>query len=231
MTFGSNGLSKDGASWAFFGNYIGGIVGTLLSLATVILIFKTYTNQVNNSALQQFESTYFKLVEAHRLSVQRCQLRNSSLEKEYYENTKAPYDSLINRDFFDLIYAILDREYNKVIGKPNGQEYPVFSKINVFFKYHYWMIGHYVRTFIAILEFVDNKKVNDSKFYIAIFRDLATIDELRMMFYVTIWKQNEEGKKWKALFDKYEIFNFIGNNTDDKQLINREADLAAYNSI
>jgi hypothetical protein len=66
IAFHNNGISKKPTDWGTFGDYIGGIVGTILSFFSVVLIYLTYTSQVENSRLQQFETTFFNLLQNQR---------------------------------------------------------------------------------------------------------------------------------------------------------------------
>ncbi len=144
-----------------------------------------------------------------------------------YPDAKKKLDNLTEKDFFDVLYFILDGYYKQEIGKEKCHD-----RVESFFINQYWRIGHCIRNFISIIKFVHDKKdVAQKEFYIAILRDMATIDELRLLFYATIWKGNNEGKGWKRIFDQYQIFNFIGNDSTDKQLIERDFDLQAYDNI
>ena len=63
--------------WGYFGDFFGGLVGTLVSLVAVVLVYLTYrlqkvelreTSKALNSQneqlkIQQFENTFFKLLE------------------------------------------------------------------------------------------------------------------------------------------------------------------------
>lgn len=58
--------------WGQLGDYIGGVVGTIVSLISLIYIYKTYRRQVEFSAneirlsyTQQFESSLFSLIQHH----------------------------------------------------------------------------------------------------------------------------------------------------------------------
>ncbi len=61
--FGSNGFSKNNAHWGTFGDYVGGFLGTILALISVLLIYITYRNQVISTRIQQFETTFFNLID------------------------------------------------------------------------------------------------------------------------------------------------------------------------
>jgi hypothetical protein len=57
--FHKTGLSKEGANWGTFGDYIGGVLGTLFNMLGVILIFLTFKRQEDYSHIERFETTFF----------------------------------------------------------------------------------------------------------------------------------------------------------------------------
>jgi hypothetical protein len=65
-TFGNNGISEKVSNWASFADYFGGVTGTILTFFSIILIYATYKNQVKTSTLQQFETTFFNLLQNQR---------------------------------------------------------------------------------------------------------------------------------------------------------------------
>ncbi|MDX2049474.1 MAG: putative phage abortive infection protein [Chitinophagaceae bacterium] len=232
-TFSSNGISTKTTNWGEFGDYLGGVLGTIFSFLSVVLIYITYKSQSKGFQLQQFETTFFNLLQVYRLSVERLHERRlHDLSNEYDRLIGASYYSpsnLESKDFFDALYFVLDKRYKKVLEE--SHESGVYEGIDSFFKDYYYMIGHYIRNFISIIEFVDKHKIENKEFYISILRDAATIDELRLIFYATIWKKSEDGKRWKNMQETYKIFDFIGNDKNDKKLINTKDDLKAYYEI
>lgn len=58
--------SSTPATWAQFGDFIGGTLGTILSFATVIYIVKTYKDQKIDAQRNEIENRFLKLIEIHR---------------------------------------------------------------------------------------------------------------------------------------------------------------------
>lgn len=52
-----------------FGDYIGGVAGTLFSLVGTLLIFLTFSEQGKQNKRQSFESSYFEMIRLHRDNV------------------------------------------------------------------------------------------------------------------------------------------------------------------
>jgi len=52
-----------------FGTFIGGYIGTIFILITLVLLFSTLKNQIKIFQIQQFESKYFEMIRFHRENV------------------------------------------------------------------------------------------------------------------------------------------------------------------
>lgn len=60
------------------GTFTGGVVGSVISLAAVILLYATLSAQRESSLSQDFETKYFELIRLHRANVEEMTLRNRS---------------------------------------------------------------------------------------------------------------------------------------------------------
>ena len=56
-------VKTDMLSYGELGNYVGGILGTVIAGITCYLVYKTYTRQSETAEKQQFETTFFILFE------------------------------------------------------------------------------------------------------------------------------------------------------------------------
>ncbi|MBF2709466.1 hypothetical protein [Flavobacterium soyangense] len=88
-----------------FGSYLGGVLGTIIGFVTLILVYKTYSSQRKELKIQkelitqqQFESTFFNMLNVHR------ELKNGlKLNKEnnfLFDNNNL--DIKNNRKFYDF---------------------------------------------------------------------------------------------------------------------------------
>ena len=71
MTYVDHTISDDPIYFGVFGDYIGGVVGTILTLLSVGLLYITYKSQMqiayrqnDLTAHQQFEETFFELLDS-----------------------------------------------------------------------------------------------------------------------------------------------------------------------
>ncbi len=71
----------DPAAAGQFGDFVGGYVGTLFSLVSILLLFRTLRNQRVASLQQSFESKYFVLLKLHRDNVAELELGSATGRK------------------------------------------------------------------------------------------------------------------------------------------------------
>lgn len=74
-------LSDSTANWGTFGDYIGGIVGSVFSLISVVLLYYTFHDQIKNSQRQRFENKYYELIKLHRANVDELVLADEKGKK------------------------------------------------------------------------------------------------------------------------------------------------------
>ncbi len=64
-----------------FGSFIGGYLGTLFALVSVIFLYSTLKNQRRTSEIEKFETRFFELIRLHRDNVQEITLKNQNGKK------------------------------------------------------------------------------------------------------------------------------------------------------
>ena len=74
-------VSREAA--AQLGNFVGGYVGSLFALLSVLLLWLTLKRQVRSSSEQSFESKYFELLKMHRDNVAEIALPGASGRKVF----------------------------------------------------------------------------------------------------------------------------------------------------
>lgn len=61
-----------------FGDFVGGYVGTIFALVTVVLIYSTLKDQRNSSSIEKFQNKYFELIKLHRDNVSEISIGKDS---------------------------------------------------------------------------------------------------------------------------------------------------------
>lgn len=77
--FSGNEMNSTNASE--FGSFVGGYLGTLFALVSVIFLYTTLRDQRRTSEIEKFETRFFELIRLHRDNVQEITLKNQSGKK------------------------------------------------------------------------------------------------------------------------------------------------------
>ena len=215
--FHDNGISKDTADWGTFGDYIGGIIGTILSFFSIVLIYATYKNQVENSRLQQFETTFFNLLQNQReiLKSIKGYIETSSIVsrgekasgyKEASEYIKT-ISYLINKCFDGATGRFVDDEHRTDTTVLENKEH-FYERVNRSYKKIYKdkeaELGHYFRHLYHIFKYVDESKIENRKKYIDIIQAQMSDNELHVTFYNGISEYGN--KRFLPILNKYHFF-------------------------
>lgn len=211
-----NASPIDAERFAQFGTFISAIFGIL----TVVFIFLTFrqTQQTHEVTVKTFketqknsiENTFFGLFQAHQNIVSHLHQRITRDLKIDYSNLDAQHGEIFgikdDKDFFELMYRILHLRYH---GRSNEIDR---SRIGAFFTDYDWIMGHYFRSIIYFINWVDkqNQLNNDDKlFYIDFLKSNLTNDELRLVFYYSISRDLILQRGISAQLNKYSFFDSV----------------------
>lgn len=177
-------LSDDQAVFGTFGDYIGGVVGTVLSLLSIIYIYRTYIKQIEFSErqqdlteLQSFEAAFFNLLQnQHQILMSLKKDKKSDygyMQEVALELQKRMSDreygiDEITRDHIETERAIIDEIYHEIYGQFGAE------------------IGHYFRSLYHILVYVNDSKINDKERYFKLVQAQMCNNELYLLFYNSI---------------------------------------------
>jgi len=167
-----------------FGDYIGGVLGTMLSLISVVFIFLTYRKQIEFSEkqekmtlTQQFESSFFNLLQNQRSILMSLRI-NNTIDYAYMRKVTK-----------DLKKRLSDREYglDEINIDNKVQE---LEKINDAYNEIYNMygsdLGHYFRSLYNIFKYIENSAINTKSNYYCLVQAQMSNDELYLLFYNSI---------------------------------------------
>lgn len=219
-SFYKNGLSADSSKWGIFGEYVGGVVGTILSFISVILIYATYTNQVKNSIQQQFETTFFNLLQNQREILKSMKglidttpnVLKGEKELVLYKEASKYIDTishLINRSFDGAPGHFTDQQGGKKdFFIDEKASYKIINKsYNEIFKGKEAELGHYFRHLYHILKYVVESSIQNKKKYIDIIQAQMSDNELYVTFNNGISEYGN--KRFLPILDKYHFFENI----------------------
>lgn len=88
-----------------FGNYIGGVIGTLFAFAGTLLIFLSFRLQVKENSKNIFENSFFEMLSLHRENVK---------EMHYRKFKKGEYITYENRQVLNVIFKEFKECYQEI---------------------------------------------------------------------------------------------------------------------
>ena len=183
---------------SYFGGFIGGVVGSIWALAGVVLFYvalkeqrkefnlqleelkstkEIYELQSNTLKIQQFESTFFNLI--NLLSVMRDKIE---IDKTTYSSGVASNSKLQGEIALISIYENLKPTYFQNFSTGDSE------LINIKRTYHAFTqifdnLNSYFKTLLNILEFCDNINISNKKIYYQLLKAQITSIESSFIFY------------------------------------------------
>lgn len=214
ITLSASSFAESSGDFGIFGDYIGGTVGTIVGIISIYLLYKTYTSQVlfaRNQAVverrQQFESTFFNLLEQQQRLREQLECK---IGEEHFQGFS--YLKRMREELSDALSCLNYRMEevnveNKILLKNIvNQLYLDFFIPNVSH------IGHYFRHLYHIIKYVDESNVQDAKKYVDILQAQLSNDELYLLAINGI--SNYGRRRMLPLMDKYSLLENFNANDD-----------------
>ena len=184
---------------------------------------KIFIIQSETLKTQQFESTFFNLLNLHHQIVNSIDL--VSYEKaprerkqsilEFSDHMKKSGERIITtgRDTFVKFSKGFENEYRKVINSDSEKDefYIVNTAYISYYNKHQSDLGHYFRNLYHLFKFINNSNIDDKSRYTSLVRAQLSNDELVLIFYNSISENGNE--KFKPLIEKYHLLKNINKST------------------
>ena len=197
INFHQQSLSNDSSNWSDFGGYVGGVVGTIFSFASVILIYLTFQRQQRTSILQQFESTFFNL-----MNIQR-EMMKSVKGKDL---TGKPVDG---QDFFECLVDMLESDFTlpPILNEKMELRNFICSKYDTRFDIAGATLGPYYRHLYHFIKYTNSSEIyNQKQKYMDLIQAQMSDAELYCLLYNAICYGN---KKFQEMLDNYSFLENI----------------------
>lgn len=188
-------------AFGLFGDYVGGVLGGLTGLVSVVFLYITYQKQIDifkqqkrQAELQQFEQNFFHLLENYRSILPR--LKNKGDKTEGYEYIHSirvliekPIDEVCKSE--NALTVLNSLETRDKIEKIYGLAFTAESD----------QLGHYFRSLYHLLKYIKEHcpKAVDTKMYFDLVQAQMNTDELYLTCINGI--SNYGRKKLRPLLD------------------------------
>lgn len=201
--------------WGQFGDFVGGILGTVFSLISVMLVVWTFNAQNKTAETQQFNDLFFELLHLYQSEVKELNGENEkivSVKKKKNEEKTITIETeqiqYTDKDFFDEEKKkIQDKYQNLTTYKDNIQK--TINYYMVFYVQNRSKMAAYFRTLYRIFELIDKSSlINEQhkKEYAKIVRAQLTDSELFFLRYnaMTIY-----GHQFIVYLNKYHMLKHL----------------------
>lgn len=216
MTIFNGGISNNHQNWAEFGSYIGGVLSAAFAfMAFTALLYSihiqseelsktrdTLFNQNNLIKKQNFETTFFQLINQFNLISQQLifPVKRNLSEIE-----------LKNEKYFEILYSNLISTIQKIeISNHNFNRLQLLNAAySFFYPNHRNSIEPYLKTLQVIIEYIDKGDVSekDKEFYINIFCTQLSSNEFYLILYHSLSAYSN--KVMVELIKKYDFFKYL----------------------
>ncbi|MCX6155889.1 MAG: hypothetical protein NT007_17215 [Candidatus Kapabacteria bacterium] len=215
------------------GQLLEGTVGTLWTLAGVLLFYEamniqreelvgqkkelelqhqdimeqTHELKMQNKLLnvQQFESTYFQLINLQVNIVDSIKLNLEVVDGKFVTlHGRECFVEFYNH--FRIIFSDLVDITGEISLNPSYTEDLIQASFETFLTKHQSLLGHYFRNVENIYNFIRFNLFENIDFYINLFRSQFSNYELLVLFYYAL---SEEGKSFRILAEEFSVFNSI----------------------
>lgn len=199
--------------WSAYGDFIGGVLGTIFAFVGVVLMVETfkYQNQATQKNLYQterqcFHDLFFELLKLYQLQVsEMCGERLVSVVEKGEE--KYQVEQYCNKDFFDIEKQKLQAKYRNIKNYEENRKRAI-NYYMLFYTENHTKLGAYFRTIYRIYDLIDRSKLIESekKDYLKIIRAQFTESEL---FFIRYNAMCIYGSKLVPYINKYNILKHL----------------------
>ena len=238
------------------GDFYGGSVASLWSLAGLFLIYVAFLGQKQQLLNQQMEIMYSQLeVKYTRLELegqkQEMIEQNKTLRQQKFDNTffqlLSNHSTIVNsmdlrkyggkevfaegRDCFNTFYQKLEHyiktKNKKIKLDPKKEDLEsTIESYHLFYERDQNNLGHYFRNLYHIIKFIDNSDIKKNKTYTNFVRAQLSSHELVLIFYNCLSSNGKE--KFKPLIEKYALLKNMNTSLVFNQSHLNEYKKSAY---
>lgn len=191
-------LPIDPSVWGQFGDFIGGTLGVIFSLISVMLVVWTFKTQNKTAETQRFNDLFFELLKLYQEQEKELQYRWEDSENTYMSN---------NKDFFYELNKRLSEKFIPTISLSKNRKEAIKTYVETTIDYKNKLSLCY-RTIYQILNLIENSQLEnkDRIEYLKILRSQFTESELLFIRYHI---KSGEYRKFAFLVNKSNLLKHL----------------------
>lgn len=228
--FYSYGLSNKTADWASFGAYVGGVLGTCFAFATFWMLLSTFRlqqKQSKNIEVQQFETTFYSLLELHNQKLSELDLDPDKIKKLFDDDPRIGQALSMSDDEFEKVsdssvFQSKEEKYGATEKYLEELQREILEDIELsqYFRILYQLLKYIARNNIQNpnhnfdakhLNNMSNLSIEYEKMYSSIVRGFVPVSLLPIIALNCIPTPNglENLDKYQALLERYNFLEHI----------------------
>lgn len=199
--------SNDNSFWGTFGDFIGGVLGTILTLISVIYVVKTFREQQKEAKTQRFNNLFFELLRVYQEQVEELCIKGEDGKeycgKEFFEYGQRDISNKVTYSSEKIDFAKLNRISYYI------REHVLKNSYSPFYLENRSKLAPYFRTLYRMFEVLENneKLLGDkSKEYAKIIRAQLSESEL---FFIRYNAYSFYGKNLQKHINKYNLLKHL----------------------
>lgn len=191
---------------AQIGDFIGGVVATLFSIAAFLLLYETLNTQKeeikeNKGILlkQSFETNLFQMINVHNDFVKEFDVQ---ADEKYIEKNslRKGYIITVGRDSFNFVYTqyMKSNIINSRVGNKTYIKNEVFDVM-----LNDWSddLNHYFKHACEIIKYITTTVIDEKQQYMSLFSSGLSDSEKALLYYYILFYSDENFKKELLTYD------------------------------
>ena len=234
----NTGTSIDYDAFGTYGDFFGGVIGTLFAIAGVVYVYFTYKNQIDFQNKDQIESRFFELLKLHEKNVEELKNIDSNIFSLYIKNIKNfvfrikkfneeepknwDNETVVKLGYLYFFYGASEYTHERLSDIPiNTTEVTELNdyikSVGIVYNGAFADFGKYFRQLFQIVTFIDEKtelNYKEKQQYIKSLRVRLNIEEQYLLFLNSIvsngldWEKGKD-KENEQLITKYNLLKNI----------------------
>lgn len=215
VNFLDSGLSAKTQDWGSFGSYVAGIIGTCFAAFNIYLVITSLRRQKASSEKQQFESSFFRLIELYRNTLYNLEIEKNYLfpdnREEYMHVFVKPYEALtiLYRREQKMVNLYFNMQINGIANEPEDVKVYNYRALNNHFIQTRDFLVIIINSIANIFYFVKTSThltTDEKKEHVKTLKNLLTDNE--KFFLAIFFVQLKNNIKYYFTYE--EIFDFVG---------------------
>lgn len=230
----------DYTAFGTYGDFFGGVIGTLFAIIGVVIVYFTFRNQSDSQLKDQIESRFFELLKLHEKNVEELKNIDERIFTVYFKSIKnfvsiiKEYNEMETKNWGDKVivklgylyffYGASEYTQERLVGVAVPEDdvndlNDYIKKRGINYKGSFGEFGKYFRQLFQIVTYIDRKSIltyKEKEQYVKSLRVRLNIEEQYLLFLNSLVSNGLDWEKGTTeennqLITKYNLLKNIPN--------------------